>query len=100
MNHESLRKHLIELLGGGHAHVDFDTAIADLPVALRGVRPERAAPHPLAAAGAHEDRPVGHSQVLDRCRPRLARFSRRLLAIRRCSPRPRRVGPSRPCVSR
>ena len=39
MNHESLRKHLIELLGGGHAHVDFDRAIADLPVALRGVRP-------------------------------------------------------------
>ncbi len=40
MHEDSLRNHLLELLGGGHAHLDFDTAIADLPVALRGARPE------------------------------------------------------------
>ena len=39
-----LRQHLIELLGGGSAHVDFETAIADLPVAARGVKPA-GAPH-------------------------------------------------------
>jgi hypothetical protein len=34
-----LREHLLELLGGGHAHLDFEKAIAGLPVALRGARP-------------------------------------------------------------
>jgi hypothetical protein len=37
---EPLRKHLVELLDGGQAHLDFDAAIANLPVALRGARPE------------------------------------------------------------
>jgi DinB superfamily len=36
---ESLRKHLLELLDGGHAHLDFERAIAGLPVALRGAKP-------------------------------------------------------------
>jgi hypothetical protein len=36
---ESLREHLLELLGGGHAHLDFEKAIAGLPVALRGAKP-------------------------------------------------------------
>jgi DinB superfamily len=40
MNQDSLRNHLLELLGGGHAHLDFDTAIAHLPAALRGKRPD------------------------------------------------------------
>src|SRR5208337_2014352 len=40
MSIEALRKHLLELLEGGHAHLDFETAIADLPVELRGVRPQ------------------------------------------------------------
>ncbi len=40
----SLRNHLLELLAGGQAHLHFDAAIADLPVAVRGVRPERV-PH-------------------------------------------------------
>ena len=40
MNQDSLRNHLLELLGGGHAHLDFDTAIAGLPAALRGKRPD------------------------------------------------------------
>jgi hypothetical protein len=35
---ESLREHLLDLLRGGHAHVDFDRAIAGLPAALRGAR--------------------------------------------------------------
>jgi hypothetical protein len=36
---DPLRKHLIELLDGGQAHLDFETAIADLPVEARGVKP-------------------------------------------------------------
>jgi DinB superfamily len=38
-NH-SLRKELDRLLAGKGAHADFDTAVADLPEKLRGVRPE------------------------------------------------------------
>ena len=34
-----LRSHLRELLAASHAHIDFDTAIAHLPVDLRGTRP-------------------------------------------------------------
>lgn len=34
-----LRKHLVELLRGGQAHVGFETAVAALPEPLRGVRP-------------------------------------------------------------
>src|SRR5579862_907818 len=35
-----LKAHVLELLRGGHAHVTFDDAVADLPEALRGKRPE------------------------------------------------------------
>jgi hypothetical protein len=35
----ALREHLLYLLRGGGAHLDFDSAIADLPVALRGAKP-------------------------------------------------------------
>ena len=35
----SLRRHLLELLRGGSAHIDFDTAIAGIPPKLRGARP-------------------------------------------------------------
>jgi len=34
-----IRRHLLELLDGGHAHPDFETAIADLPADLRGAKP-------------------------------------------------------------
>ena len=34
----AIREHLIELLSAGHAHLDFERAVADLPVGLRGVR--------------------------------------------------------------
>jgi hypothetical protein len=36
---ELLRTHLLELLNGGHAHLTFEQAIADLPIALRGAQP-------------------------------------------------------------
>jgi len=36
---QSLREHLIYLLDGGGAHVNFDAAVSGLPAALRGVRP-------------------------------------------------------------
>ena len=37
--HRSLRDHLIDLLGKGHAHVAFIDAIADWPPELRGAKP-------------------------------------------------------------
>jgi hypothetical protein len=40
-NDNTLRKHLLDLLGGGHAHLDFDKATANLPIQLRGARPPR-----------------------------------------------------------
>jgi hypothetical protein len=43
-NDEALRQHVINLLKGGHAHVDFDSAFKDFPEALRGKRP-KGAPH-------------------------------------------------------
>ncbi|HYH45793.1 MAG TPA: DinB family protein [Thermoanaerobaculia bacterium] len=42
----SLRKHLLELLRGSHAHVNFDTAVGGLPADKRGLRPEGAAHSP------------------------------------------------------
>jgi hypothetical protein len=36
---KALREHLLYLLRGGGAHLNFDAAIADLPPRLRGVRP-------------------------------------------------------------
>jgi hypothetical protein len=42
--HQALRDHLLQLLRGGAAHLDFDSAIADLPAAQRGAR-VAGAPH-------------------------------------------------------
>jgi hypothetical protein len=36
----ALRKHLLYLLGGGGAHVDFDSVIAKWPAKLRGAKPK------------------------------------------------------------
>jgi len=36
---QSLRDHVLSLLKGGGAHLDFDKAIAGLPAELRGVKP-------------------------------------------------------------
>jgi hypothetical protein len=38
----ALRKHLLELLDGGHAHATFDAAVKNLPPALQGRRPQGA----------------------------------------------------------
>lgn len=38
-NDDKLREHLLDLLRGGHAHLDFEKATAGLPVELRGARP-------------------------------------------------------------
>ena len=35
----ALREHLVDLLQGGNAHVDFASAVADLAVELRGAKP-------------------------------------------------------------
>jgi hypothetical protein len=35
----ALREHLLELLNGGHAHPDFEAAIAGLPADRRGAKP-------------------------------------------------------------
>ncbi len=35
----SLRKHLVDLLQGGGAHLTFDAAVARFPAALRGMKP-------------------------------------------------------------
>src|SRR5438270_6587196 len=40
----SARKHLVELLHAGHAHLTFDAAIKGFPIALRGKRP-KGSPH-------------------------------------------------------
>jgi hypothetical protein len=40
MSDQALREHVIYLLDGGGAHLDFETAIADLPEELRGAKVE------------------------------------------------------------
>ena len=36
---QPLRQHIISLLRGGHAHLEFDRAVGDLPAELRGSKP-------------------------------------------------------------
>lgn len=43
---KGVREHVLYLLRGGGAHVDFETAIKGLPVDLRGKRPKGAAHSP------------------------------------------------------
>jgi len=38
---EALREHLLSLLQGKAAHLDFESAVADLPAELRGAKPAR-----------------------------------------------------------
>lgn len=40
MDNESLRKQLVEMLKGGHAHATFDQLVGGFPVDRAGVRPE------------------------------------------------------------
>jgi hypothetical protein len=47
MDHvKSLRKHLLDLLEGGGAHLNFDDAVRDVPVDIRGKRPKGASHSP------------------------------------------------------
>ena len=39
-NDKALRQHLLDLLKGGNAHVEFDSAFKDFPAQLRGRRPK------------------------------------------------------------
>ena len=39
-NDKVLREHLLSLLGGGNAHLDFDKAVADFPFELCGLKPD------------------------------------------------------------
>jgi len=41
---DALREHVLDLLRGRNAHVDFEKAVADLPSKLRGIKP-KGAPH-------------------------------------------------------
>src|ERR1700680_3583251 len=41
---DALREHVLDLLRGRNAHVDFETAVADLPSNLRGLKP-KGSPH-------------------------------------------------------
>jgi hypothetical protein len=43
-DHAALRRHALELLAGGHAHVTFDAALAGLPAELRNRTP-KSVPH-------------------------------------------------------
>src|SRR3954453_16006973 len=36
---KSLRDHLLYMMGGGSAHLEFDRAVADLPADLHGAKP-------------------------------------------------------------
>jgi hypothetical protein len=38
-NDKALRQHVVKLLKGGEAHVNFDDAVKDFPVELRGKAP-------------------------------------------------------------
>ena len=43
---DALREHLLFLLNGGGAHANFEAAVTDLPVSLRGKRPKGASHSP------------------------------------------------------
>ena len=58
----ALRKHLVELLRGGQAHVDFEKAIASLPAKLRG---ERVPNLPYSAWGLLEHLRIAQWDILE-----------------------------------
>jgi DinB superfamily len=41
MNEKQLRVHLVDLLSGRNAHIDWKAAFSGIPIKLRGVRPAR-----------------------------------------------------------
>ena len=62
---DSLREHLVELLRGGHAHADLDSALRGLPAHLRGVKP-KGCPH--TAWQLLEHIRIGQWDILEFCR--------------------------------
>ena len=60
----SLRRHVLELLNGGHAHATFDQAVKDLPVIPSRQEAKRRRALRLADPRAPAHRPVGHPGVL------------------------------------
>lgn len=66
MNSDSiLRAHLSRALDWTDAHVDFDTAVENMPAALRGTKPE-GAPH--SAWEVIEHLRIAQEDILDFCR--------------------------------
>lgn len=59
---KALREHLLYLLKGGGAHADFETAIADLPVELRGTKPPGM---PYTAWGLLEHMRIAQRDILE-----------------------------------
>jgi DinB superfamily len=64
---KDLRKHVIELLEGGHAHATFDKAIANFPAELRG---QKAANLPHSAWMLLEHMRIAQWDILEFCRDR------------------------------
>src|SRR5437763_277652 len=62
---QALREHVLYLLGGGGAHVDFERAIAKLPVAKRGVRPAGLPHSPWRLV---EHMRIAQSDIVEFCR--------------------------------
>ena len=63
--HKALREHLLSLLRGGNAHLDFDAAFSGLPAKLRGVKP---AGLPHSAWSLLEHMRIAQWDILDFCR--------------------------------
>jgi DinB family protein len=64
-DNKALREHVLYLLRGGGAHVDFDKGVANIPVKLRGKKP---AGLPHTAWGLVEHMRLAQSDILDFCR--------------------------------
>lgn len=60
-----LRQHVLDLLQGGGAHLDFDAAVANLPTHLRGGKPESLPHTPWRLV---EHMRLAQRDILDYCR--------------------------------
>jgi uncharacterized damage-inducible protein DinB len=65
MDDTTLREHLARVLAWEDAHVDFETAVADFPRALRGATPEA---QPWSAWQLLEHLRLAQHDILDFCR--------------------------------
>ena len=62
----ALRRHLVDLLRGGKAHLEFDQAVADLPAELRGAKPSAVQAAVQAALPYSVWRLVEHMRIAQR----------------------------------